>query len=78
MTDHTISPHFIVNASAGIADRSARIEARAIELLAEAMAGPKPSFRDVIRAQQIAPLVYRGISALPSVIKAAIKEVDGG
>jgi hypothetical protein len=77
MVDHTISVHFNVTASAGVNERSAKIDARVIELLAVAMAGPSPSMRDRVHAQQLAPLVYRGLCALPSVLAQAVKEVDG-
>lgn len=67
MVDHTIEAHFEIKASASVAERSARIDARAIALLAEVIGGD----------EQLAAAIYRGVMALPVVLKQALKDEGG-
>lgn len=71
MVNHTIEANFEVKADAAIAERSAAIDARTIELLAEVIATPgAPEFRH----HELARMIYMAISALPSCMARAISE----
>jgi hypothetical protein len=76
MADHTIEVNFKVEGRMGVAERSAKIDERVIELLAIAIAPPGSSQRERIEAPALARAIYRAISALPTVMKQALSEVD--
>lgn len=73
MVNHEIVAHFEVTTEAK--QRAARIEARVIELLEAAICGDRPSFHERVEAKRLAPMLYRGVSALPAIIAQAAQEV---
>jgi hypothetical protein len=76
MTEHTIEAKFEIKPRMGVAERSAKIDGRVIELLAIAIAPPGSSWREQIEAPALARAIYRAIGALPTVMKQALSEVD--
>lgn len=77
MTEHHIEAHFVVKSDADIAARSARIDARVIALLAEVIVPPGSSGRERLEAPALAAAIYRGVMALPAVLKKAIEQEGG-
>ena len=77
-TQHTIEAHFKVKADAAMGgQREARIEARTMELLAAAIAGPGSSGRERLEAPALARAIYRAVAAFPAAVAQATKEADG-
>lgn len=71
MVDHTIEVHFSAKSGMMCDQRKARLDARVIELLTEAIA-PTGHGRSVAEA------IYRAVAAMPGAMARAVKEVDGG
>jgi len=71
MVDHTLEVHFSAKSGMMCDQRKARLDARVIDLMAQAIA-PTGHGRSVAEA------VYRAVMAMPGAMAQATKEVDGG
>jgi hypothetical protein len=71
MTNHTIEANFEVRDDMGVGqpDPIAVRHEAAIQMLATAMAGERPSFREAMDARRFAPMLYRGVMALPEILQ---------